>query len=207
MIIASSSPTLSLTHTVSLLCQLLVGIIDECKKHAVYDVLQGSDTDKNNAWYKCMNDLFHPLYGAARGFHSAGGDEPVKEFKRMVIHDLWPLLSEAIGGKHLKNPNYNDEEYEIEAMRQYIAWTENEAKLTARREKEQREKEERENLMTRVETDAGAVPAGAYGTPRFSNLAPVCHSLNNQNGKNALSGVIVMITLQRMTMTNGCVLF
>jgi hypothetical protein len=185
MIIASSSPTLlSLTHTLSLLCQLLVGIIDECKKHAVYDVSQGSDTDKNNAWHKCMNDFFHPLYGAARGFHCAGGDEPVKEFKRMVVHELWPNLSQVIGDKHVNNPKYNDEDYEIEAMKQYIAWTENEAALTAKKNNEKREKEEREKEMRCAEIAAGAVPVGAYGTPPlFSNLAPILHSFNRENGK------------------------
>jgi hypothetical protein len=192
MIVASHSSTLSLTHTVAL-CQLLVGLVDECKKHAVYDVSQGSDTDKNNAWNKSMHDFFHPLYGAARGFRCAGGDEPVKEFKRMVIHELWPQLSQLIGDKHIKNPKCNDEEYEIEAMKQYCTWVENEEALKARKDKEQREKEEREKGMRHVELAAGAVPVGAYGTPQFSNLAPVRRSLNNENGKNALS-VIVMIT-------------
>jgi hypothetical protein len=98
-----------------------VGIVDECKKHAVHDVSQGSDTDKNNAWNKCMHDFFHPLYGAARGFRRAGGDEPVKEFKRMVVHDLWPQISQVIGDKHTNDPKHNDEDYEIEAMKQYIA--------------------------------------------------------------------------------------
>jgi hypothetical protein len=158
----------------------------------LYTMFHKAVTDKNNAWHKCMNDFFHPMYGAARGFRCAGGDEPVKEFKRMVVHELWPQLSQVIGDKHMKDPKYNDEDYEIEAMKQYIAWVESEAALTDRKGKERREKEERENEMRHVEIAAGAVPVGAYRTPLFSNLAPVHRSLNNENGKNALSVIVII---------------
>lgn len=184
MIVALYSSTLSPTHTVAL-CQLLVGLVDECKKHAVYDVSQGSDTDKNNAWNKSMHGFFHPLYGAARGFRCAGGDEPVKEFKRMVVHELWPQLSLIIGDKHIMNPTYNDEDYEIEAMKQYCTWVENEEALKARKDNEQRQREEREKAMRHAELAASAVPVGSYGTPQFSNLASVRRCLRNENGTNA----------------------
>jgi hypothetical protein len=94
MIVTLYSLTLSPIYTVAW-CQLLVGLVDECKKHAVYDVLQGSDTDKNNAWNKSVHGFFHPLYGTTRGFRCAGGDELVKEFQRVLCETHSPMASSS----------------------------------------------------------------------------------------------------------------
>lgn len=143
--------------------------------------MNGSDKDKNNAWNQAFQDFFHPLEGPGRGFRSAGGDKPVKEFKNMIVNELWPHMSQEIGDKILKVPGYEMEEHEAVAMSQFKMWEANNKSLQARKEQEQREIEAREKAQTAVEIGLGGVPSGAFGHPKFSNLSPV-----KKYGKNLL---------------------
>ena len=151
--------------------------------------MQGSDKDKNNAWNEAFQDFFHPLAGPGHGFHHAGGGKPVKEFKNMIVNELWPHIAQEIGDKIVKVPGYKMEEYEEEAMKQYGHWDDNNKKLKATREKEQRDIEAKEKAETAAEIELGGVPCGPFGKPKFSYLGPV------KNGKNLSS--LPLYTLQQ----------
>ena len=79
-----------MTFLISLdVLQLLEGLLAALENHAVYDVLNASETDSRNA---CFNDFYDRLRGAAKDYEMPVGKMQIKNFKSRVVDEIWPLL-------------------------------------------------------------------------------------------------------------------
>jgi hypothetical protein len=116
--------TWPLTFLISfVILQLLEGLLAALGNHAVYDVLNASETKRKNAWYQAFFEFYERIVGAAKDYEMPLGKKRIKNFKSKVVEEIWPLLDsieKAKSNEIVRNDTIEPDEYDEIPLDKYL---------------------------------------------------------------------------------------